>query len=108
MLSLREPFIKNWKKRNKNNGQNNDVYFLINVRNRAAEKITQQRHTQDPGNAANHIIRKKFFIIHAAYSGQGRGKSAHNRNKAGNDNSFRAVFFVKFLSFEDVGFIKEE
>ena len=60
-----------------------------------AEKITGEQHTDDPEKPAENIVKQELAIRHLRSTRDNRGERADDGNKAGDNDSFAAVLFVK-------------
>lgn len=70
-----------------------------------AEKVATKNKQGNPDNSTNHVVSKKFSVIHFSDAGHERRESADNGNKAGKDDCFSAVFFVKILRLLQIFFV---
>ena len=73
--------------------------IAVKIGNSAAEKIADDRQAGAPKKTANYVVRKKSTVVHLPGASDDRRKSADDWDKARQNNSFFAVFFVELLRF---------
>jgi hypothetical protein len=91
----------------KDDGGNDGMNVLIDIRHGGADQITRQNHAHHPQDAAGHIVRHKAPIFHLADAGDDRREGAHDRHEACNRWSSRRIF-VKRLGAENVAALEEQ
>ena len=57
-----------------------------------------------PQYRADDVVADESAVVHAAHACDKRSKRAHNRDEAGDDDGFAAVFFVEGMGFGQNGF----
>ena len=82
--------------------------FLFDIRDRPAERKSQERHACDPAEAPADAVGQEFPVRHAADSGHGRRERADDRNEACQDKRLRSVFIVEFLRSDQMILVKEK
>src|SRR3989338_2390210 len=92
----------------KNNRSNNRQEVFINTGNDTAKIISEKSYPDAPEKPAKNIIEKKVRILHLAYSRQNRRECPDYGHKAGKNDRFAAVFFVKDPRAFKMGFVKKQ
>jgi len=94
--------------RDKNDGANDVVNALANVRDDGTKRIAAQDHASDPQDAAGHVKRKIAPVRHPGRARYWRAERANDGDKAREDDGFAAVFFVELVGAFQMAPVKEE
>ncbi len=83
-----------------------DLFF--DMRDRAAQGKSQKCHAHDPAESSQDAESEEFPVTHVADTGDGRGEGPDDRDKAGQDERFGAVFIVKVLRAFQMVLVEEK
>ncbi len=84
-------------KREKNDGGDDVMDPLVNIRDHGAKKISAENHACNPQIAAGHIIGKIASVRHQGSAGHRRTKRSHNGNKPSENHRFPAILFIELV-----------
>ena len=69
---------------------------------RCADEVAERRNANRPDKSTDDIECQKAIVVHFTGASNDRRKCTDNRHEASDDDSFAAMFLVKFLGFLDV------
>ena len=79
---------------NYNNDGNDEREVILNE-GKITEEKAPVKENKNPGDATDDVVESKEAVGHAAKASDERREGADNGNKAGEDDSFGAIFFIK-------------
>src|SRR4051812_8240494 len=66
-----------------------------------------EHHADDPADAADHIVRNEFAVIHTGNTGHHGREGAYDRHEACEHNRLAAVPFIKRMRLEEMLSVEE-
>ena len=82
--------------------QQNMVYVHAGSFKSCTDKVAERRNANRPDKSTDDIECQKAIVVHFTGASNDRRKCTDNRHEASDDDSFAAMFLVKFLGFLDV------
>lgn len=89
-------FPEDWDHGDHDDGDDHEFVILL-YKFEVAEVIAHQCEHGDPEDAADDIVEQKEFVVHLADARDEGGEGADDRDEAGEDDRFAAVFVVELL-----------
>lgn len=89
-------FPDSGKQRHNNDAEDHGREVLFDERN-VAEEISGERQEEDPDERTGNIIEEEFPVAHFSGAGQKGREGPDDREEAGKNDRFRAVFFKKIV-----------